>query len=441
MDLKGRRIGVVICNYNKSEYVKNCVASILAQDFKEKDIYVVDNASTDDSVKVLTECYGDEITILCNEENLGGAGGFDRGMEHCMGLGYSHILLVDNDTLFSADALGRMYQYLSEHDDVGMCGATVLQMDNRDYLQEMGGMIDFERYEIVPNYRGYSIHDASIPETADCDFLAACAVLVKREVIEKIGIMRRDYFVYWDDIEWCRRCKDAGYRLVALRDARIWHKWSANTITKYAFTEYYGRRNRLRYFATYINDADIDAYIDNSLRGMFNLFYGHYRKGAFDEMKMSLYALDDLIHCVWGKAPAYKTTVSQVATLPIERLLQAEKEVYLIPNPQMGDDGGGTAIERVIRFCNPKIEIHFVAEDEAPELQIKGALCVKPCPHVVRVKDDILPIVYMDRFLNCIITREDFEYFQNYENAYGLFYRLYEPLLREGVKRIRENDK
>lgn len=436
--MSGERIGIVICNYNKSEYVKNCVATILSQTYMERDIYVVDNASVDDSVKVLKECYGDKITILCNEENWGGAGGFDRGLEHCMELGYQYILLVDNDTLFAKDAIEKMYSYLSTHEDVGMCGATILQMDNREHIQEVGGMINYNRYEISPNYRNWKITD-EIPEKVECDFLAACAVLVKREVLEKVGIMRRDYFVYWDDIEWCRRCKDAGYRLVALKDAHVWHKWSANTITKFAFTEYYGRRNRLRYFATYIDEKDIDAYIENSLRGMFNLFYGHYRKGAFDEMKMSLYALDDLIHGVWGKAPAYKTTVSNVAELPIEKLLKNRKEVYLIPNEKMGDDGGVSAIKRVIYFCNQEIEIHVSTLQDWNEMQDKEVLGIKPCSHIVRVKDDILPIVYVDRFLNCIANREDYEYFQNYENAYGLFYRLYEPLLREGVKRIREN--
>lgn len=434
-----KKIGIVICNYNKSEYLKNCVASILEQTFEDRDVYVVDNASTDDSVRMLRKCYANRVTVLCNEENMGGAGGFDRGIEYCMVQGYPYVLLVDNDTRFDVQALEKMYEYLECHEDVGMCGAGILQMENPDYIQEIGGRIDYSRHEISPNYRNCKISD-SIPKEIDCDFLAACALLVKREVIEKIGIMRRDYFVYWDDIEWSRRCKDAGYRLVALRDASVWHNWSANTVTKFnAFTEYYGRRNKLRFFATYIEEKDIDLYIENTLKNMFNVIYGHYRKGAFDEMKMSLYALDDLIHGVWGKAPAYKTTVSNVAELPIEKLLKNRKEVYLIPNEQMGDDGGVSAIKRVIYFCNQEIEIHVSTLQDWNEMQDKEVLGIKPCSHIVRVKDDILPIVYVDRFLNCIANREDYEYFQNYENAYGLFYQLYEPLLREGVKRIREN--
>lgn len=439
---KEKRIGIVICNYNKSDYVKNCVSSLLKQSINYLDIYVVDNASTDNSIVVLQNNFEDQITIIYNEENLGGAGGFDRGIEYCMEQGYTYILLVDNDTYFDVNAVELMYQYLETHGSVGMCGAGILQMKNPDYIQEIGGMVDYQFYGLAPNYRDQKISN-NIPETVECDFLAACALLVRREVIEKIGVMRKDYFVYWDDIEWSRRCKDAGYRLVALRDAHVWHNWSANVLTKSnAFTEYYGRRNKLRFFATYIEEKDIDLFIDNALRNMFNIIYGHYRKGAFQEMKASIYALDDMIHGVWGKAPAIKTSVETVAEIPLEKLLKLKKEVRLFPNAQMGNDGGISAIERVVRFCNPKIKI--VVQDnnmQSPEAVSDDVLYMKPCSHVMRVTKNILPIVQVDRFLNCIATEEDYEFFQNYENAYGLFYRLYEPLMKEGVKKIRESSK
>ena len=433
------KIGVIICNYNKSEYLKNCVTSILGQSLKERDIYVVDNASVDNSVSMLRETFGKQVTFLQNEENLGGAGGFDRGLEHCLEQGYPYMLLVDNDTRFDSGALEKMYDYLESHSDVGMCGAGIWQMENPDFIQEIGGTIDYHRQEICPNYRNCGMTE-KIPEEVDCDYLAACALLVRREVIEKIGIMRKDYFVYWDDIEWCRRCTDAGYRLVALRDARVWHNWSASAVTKFnAFSEYYGRRNKLRFFASYIDEKDIDVYVENTLRNMFHIIYGHYRKGAFEEMNMSLYALDDVIHGVWGKAPSYKITVKKEAELPLEKLLKSQDKVCLIANSQMGEDGGITAVERVVRYCNPKLDICVCAEEEAGQREKGDMLYLKPCSHVIGVKENILPTVYLDRFFNCLALEEDYTYFGQFENAYGLFYRLYEPLLREGVKRIREN--
>lgn len=429
------KIGIVVCNYNKRAYVMDCVESLLAQTVSDRDIYVVDNASEDDSVFALRDKYGDRITIFENEENEGFSRAMNRGIEYCMAEGYEFVLLVDNDTRFAPDAVDIMKQYLEEHEDVGMCGACVLQMENPEYIQEIGGMVDYRRHELSPNYRNHKL-TGEIPKEIKCDYLASCALLVKRKVIEKIGVMRRDYFVYWDDIEWSRRCTDAGYSLVALRDAHVWHNWGANVVTKFnAFTEYYGRRNKLRFFATYIEEEDIDLFIENALRNMFNVIYGHYRKGAYKEMQLTLRALDDVIHNIWGKAEESKIKVDGIAELPLEKLLKSKTEVVIMPNKDMGDDGGVTAVGRVIHFCNPHIKLLPYDAKSQPDSSV---LRIKPCPHVIRTKENILPVVWVDRFLNCILTEEDFDYFQNYESSYGLFYRLYESFLREGVAKIRQ---
>ncbi|MBD5540896.1 MAG: glycosyltransferase family 2 protein [Lachnospiraceae bacterium] len=431
------KVGIVVCNYNKRKYVMDCVESLLTQTLSERDIYVVDNASEDDSVAALLEKYGNRITVFQNEENEGFSRAMNRGMEHCMAEGYPYILLVDNDTRFAADAVEIMKRYLEEHEEAGMCGACVLQMENPEYIQEIGGMVDYRRHELSPNYRNEKLTN-EIPEEIDCDYLASCALLVKREVIEKIGIMRRDYFVYWDDIEWSRRCTDAGYSLTALRDAHVWHNWGANTVTKFnAFTEYYGRRNKLHFFAEYMEEKDSELFIENALRNMFNVIYGHYRKGAYKEMQLTLRALDDVIHNVWGKAEELKIKVDEIAELPLEKLLKSVKEAVILPNEAMGEDGGVMAIERVARFCNPDIKL---LPYDGEKVQGGSVLQIKPCPHVIRTTKNILPVVWVDRFLNCILTEEDFTYFQNYETVYGLFYRLYAPFLREGVEKIRRKD-
>lgn len=433
-----KKIGIVVCNYNKRKYVMDCVESLLLQTFSDRDIYVVDNASEDDSVTALQEKYGSCITIFQNAENEGGAGGFDCGLEYCMAAGYKSVLLVDNDTRFAPDALEIMDRYLEEHENAGMCGACVLQMENPEYIQEIGGMIDYKRHELSPNYRNHKLTN-EIPEEIDCDYLASCALLIKREVIEQIGVMRRDYFVYWDDVEWSRRCMDAGYLLTALRDAHVWHNWGANTVTKFnAFTEYYGRRNKLHFFAEYIEEKDVELFIENALRNMFNVIYGHYRKGAYKEMQLTLRALDDVIHNVWGKAEESKIKIDEIAELPLEKLLKSQKEVLIVPNEAMGEDGGVKSIERIVRFCNPDITLLPFNEENR---QKSSVLRIKPCPHVIRTKENILPLVWTDRFLNCILSDQDFVYFQNYENSYGLFYSLYAPFLREGVEKIRSGDR
>ena len=75
-----KEIGIVICNYNKSAYVVKCIETVLASDYQNFDIYVVDNASTDNSVEAIKKNYKDIVTVLENKENLGGSGGFNTGI-------------------------------------------------------------------------------------------------------------------------------------------------------------------------------------------------------------------------------------------------------------------------------------------------------------------------------------------------------------------------
>jgi len=222
--------------------------------------------------------------------------------------------------------------------------------------------------------------------------VAACALLVKREVVLQIGSMDQSYFVYWDDIEWCRRCKDAGYRLVALPDAKVWHNWSANEITKFnPFVEYYGRRNKLRFFATYIEPEKVEHFIEGILRGIFNIIYGHYRKGAIGEMNTTLYALDDFIHGVWGKAEPYKIQPAAITELPFERVVKNSKKIVVIPNDQQGGDGGYEQIVQRIHFVCPEMEV-IPGDVEVSSMDIKeddSVTFFKVCDHVTRVKEDI----------------------------------------------------
>ena len=90
-------IGVVICNYNKKDFVLQCVQSVLESKEKNFDIYVVDNASSDGSAEALKKAYGNRITVIENKENLGGSGGFNTGLRIVRDKGYSYFMCLDDD--------------------------------------------------------------------------------------------------------------------------------------------------------------------------------------------------------------------------------------------------------------------------------------------------------------------------------------------------------
>ena len=100
-----KRVGAVICNFNKKEDVLNCIQSVLESKYTDYDLYVVDNASSDGSAEAIREKYGSQVTVLVNAENLGGSGGFNTGLRKALEKGYEYLYCLDNDVLVDENAM------------------------------------------------------------------------------------------------------------------------------------------------------------------------------------------------------------------------------------------------------------------------------------------------------------------------------------------------
>ena len=118
-----KQIGIVICNYNKKNDALACIRSILESKFQDYDIYVVDNASTDGSAEAIRNAYGEQVTLLVNQENLGGSGGFNTGLRAAFQKGYPYLMCVDNDALLDENAVGNLLAFLQEHPETGIAAA------------------------------------------------------------------------------------------------------------------------------------------------------------------------------------------------------------------------------------------------------------------------------------------------------------------------------
>ena len=133
-----KKVGIVICNYNKENAVLDCIQSILESDFQDFDLYVVDNGSTDKSVQRIEEKYPEGLVIIKNQDNLGGSGGFNTGLREVYKKGYPYLMCVDNDAMLDEQAIGNLYNFLETHEEAGMAGAKVYHMEAPDYVQQFG---------------------------------------------------------------------------------------------------------------------------------------------------------------------------------------------------------------------------------------------------------------------------------------------------------------
>lgn len=241
-------ICVVICNFNKQDYVLSAIESVRRTAGELADIIVIDNASSDDSVALIHQHYPD-VTVEVLKENVGGSGGFAYGMRRAHIVGYSYIALLDNDAVVQFNTLSGMMNLLASCKDIGVVGPAICKMDNQDIVQEVGSNVSLKdaTYNSHLNFAGESYASIAM-ELIDCDYVPACCLMTKVEVIEQVGVFDESFFLYWDDIDWCVRVKDAGWRVVAQPKLRALHKGGGANATN-TLPRYYYWRNKLRFFA------------------------------------------------------------------------------------------------------------------------------------------------------------------------------------------------
>ena len=126
-----KEVGIVICNFNKEDAVLDCIQSVLESKYTDFDLYVVDNGSTDCSAERIRENYGDRLTLIVNQENLGGSGGFNAGLRTAYEKGYPYLMCIDNDALLDENAIGNLHSFLEEHTEAGIAASKIYHLEDR----------------------------------------------------------------------------------------------------------------------------------------------------------------------------------------------------------------------------------------------------------------------------------------------------------------------
>lgn len=285
-------LGIVICNFNKIDYLRDCLKSISCANFDDLtyDIIVVDNASSDGSEQMIIEEFPDVILIPTGA-NLGGSGGFARGMQYVLDIKYKYLSVLDNDTKVDINAFIELKNYLDKNDEVGIVGATILKMDEPEIIQEIGAQLDFEEYGFILNYNDRK-YDEKIPKIVQCDYVPACCFMTRYEIVEKVGVFDTSYFIYWDDIEWCTRVKNLGKQIHAISTSKVWHKGGAKLVTS-TFPTYYFYRNLIRFFVKNLNHSDIPKFAEVIADKISKMFYFSTIKNEYNNIISLLSGITD----------------------------------------------------------------------------------------------------------------------------------------------------
>jgi GT2 family glycosyltransferase len=219
-------VGIVILNRNQSEYTINCIGSVFNSDYKNYIVYVVDNGSDDGSPEEIKQVHP-EINLIRNKTNTGFSAGNNKGIRKALEDGAEYILLLNNDTEIRADMISELTGTLLADGNIGITGAANLYLDDREKIWMTGGYVN--RWLAKPycpdNLKEYAEVKVN---TAGCDYVPGSCLMMRKELIEKAGLLPEEYFVYYEDVDYCLKAGQAGYRVVCNTGAVLWHKVSAS---------------------------------------------------------------------------------------------------------------------------------------------------------------------------------------------------------------------
>jgi GT2 family glycosyltransferase len=235
---------IIVLNCNRKDDTLACLESLQHITYPTFETVLVDNGSTDGSVAAV-QAFFPEVAILETGENLGFTGGNNIGMRHALGHGADYILLLNNDTEVAPDFLRRLADATETDSLIGMAGPTIYYHQRPEIIWSAGGAIDWQR----GSTRMLGLDERDVgqfgSESRPVDFVTGCALLVRRRVLQQVGLLDERFFAYYDETEWCARAARAGFKIVHVPQARIWHKIPPDGRAASPLVHYYMTRNRL----------------------------------------------------------------------------------------------------------------------------------------------------------------------------------------------------
>jgi len=234
---------IIILNWNGLKDTLECVKSCLKLDYPLFKIVIVDNDSDDGSENMIRESFP-SLRLIRTGANLGYAGGNNAGIRHAIEGDADYIWLMNNDTTVDANALTELVKIAETDPSIGMVGSKILSYLQPTVLLYAGGRVDLAVGET--EHIGYGCEDrGQFDLGGDTGYITGCSLLVKRQVIEEIGLMNEVYFLYFEETEWCAKAKARDYRLMYAPRSVVYHKESVSTGKISGRILYYLTRNRL----------------------------------------------------------------------------------------------------------------------------------------------------------------------------------------------------
>ncbi|MBN1326219.1 glycosyltransferase family 2 protein [Candidatus Falkowbacteria bacterium] len=233
------KVAIILVNFNGKKYLPDCLSSLANLDYPKDNlkIFFIDNGSSDDSLEYAKNNYKD-FEYVINGKNLGFAEGNNVGIKKAIDLGFDFAYLINQDTISEPDSLKKLVYVMQNNENIAAVQPRLMLWPEKDKVNSLGNSIHYLGFGFSGGgYQKFS-GDLTPQEIA---YPSGAAVLIKTEVLKKIGSFDAKLFAYHEDLDLGWRMRLAGYKILVAPDAVVYHKYEfSRSIGKYYFME----RNR-----------------------------------------------------------------------------------------------------------------------------------------------------------------------------------------------------
>jgi len=240
-DSHHEKVYIIILNWNGWLDTLACVESCCKLTWPNFRILVVDNGSTDGSEKKLRARL-QNVKILQSGSNLGFSGGNNLGIRIAIESGAKYVWLLNNDAVVDPDALAALMNAMLREPSAAIAGSKIYFHDDPQRIWSAGGR--WRKGGLALRMRGaFQPDQGQFDKPCAIGSVSGCSMLVRIEALTRIGLLKEEYFLYWEDIEWCARAQEAGYKVLFVPESKVWHRGSASTVDGSFLQFYYSTRN------------------------------------------------------------------------------------------------------------------------------------------------------------------------------------------------------
>ena len=293
------KIAVIVLHYKNLADTIECLDSLSLQEYSPYEIVLIDNNSGDLELEGAVAKYSN-LFFLKSPTNLGFAGGNNLGIRLSLERGADAVLLLNNDTVVAPNLLAVFASAAAQHPKAGALGAKIYYYEEPTTLWHAGGDVCLTTMRCFH----YGCNDSDLERKWDqvrkVPYACGCALFVTKEVIQAVGLMAPEFFLLWEEIDWCWRIRNAGYECLFIPEAKVWHKISRSFEggNRGPLWQYYYFRNRLLFLKRHYSKKErYRFYFSRLCKELGQIFWALlHPKSSRETVQCNLFALKGIWH-------------------------------------------------------------------------------------------------------------------------------------------------